>query len=183
MTDDSNRSAGPAFPSALAAEPATETPTRELATYTGPSHSAPYAMSRMAPAFGLVDVAREIERADSTIATMATGKLELIARQMRALREEAERVLANAKRDAELHRMKCNFEKHAGGIYHLYRRASGEHYFSLMAPHEWRLAHAQQHLGSYRLEADMSFTPLEEVARSDDERANALLGTLLEPRR
>ena len=152
----------------------TTSPARELATYGGPSHSAPYGMSRMAPSFGLVDAAREIERADGTIATMATGKLELIAKQMQALREEAERVLAAAKRDAELHRVKCNFEKHPGGVYHLYRRASGERYFSLMAPNEWRLAHAQEHLGSYRLEADMSFTPLDEVARSDEERARLL---------
>lgn len=147
---------------------------RGLGTYTGPAHSAPYALSRMAPSFGLVDVAKEIERADSTIATMATGKLELIARQMRALREEAERVLERARRDAELHRVKCSFEKSAGGIYHLYRRASGELYFSLMAPNEWSLPHAQEHIGSYRLEADMSFTPLEEVERADGERAGLL---------
>lgn len=145
-----------------------------LATWTGPSHAAPYALSRMAPAFGLVDAAREIERADSTIATMAGGKLELIAKQMRVLREAAEQVLANAKRDAELHRVKCSFEKQPGGIYHLYRRDSGEHYFSLMAPHEWQLAHAQVHLGSYRLETDMSFTPLDRTSQDDAERAGLL---------
>lgn len=158
MTDDSKR--------------AGEAQKHELATYTGPTHAAPYAMSRMAPSFSLVDTAREIERADTTIATMATGKLELIAKQMRALREEAELVLSNAKRDAELHRVKCSFEKTAGGVYHLYRRTSGELYFSLMAPHEWRLPHAQDHLGSYRLEADMSFTPLESAERLDRERAS-----------
>jgi hypothetical protein len=146
-----------------------------LATYTGPSHAAPYALSRMAPAFDLVNAAAEIQKADEIIATTAGGKLEVIARQMRALREQAERVLEGAKRDAELHRVKCNFEKTPGGIYHLYRRASGELYFSLMAPSEWSLPHAQEHVGSYRLEADRSFTPLEEIAARDAERA-ALLG-------
>jgi len=115
----------------------------------------------MAPAFGLVDAAAEIEKADQIIATMTTGKLELIAKQMRALREEAERVLTAAKRDADLHRVKCNFEKQPGGVYHLYRRANGELYFSLMAPDEWTTRPAQEHVASYRMEADRSFTPLE----------------------
>jgi len=141
-----------------------------LATYGGPSHAAPYALSRMAPAFDLVNAATEIQKADEIIATTAGGKLEVIARQMRALRAEAERVLEAAKRDAELHRVKCNFEKLPGGIYHLYRRASGELYFSLMAPNEWTLPHAQEHVGSYRLEMDRSFTPLEEVEARDAER-------------
>ncbi len=149
-----------------------------LATYTGPSHAAPYAMSRMAPSFGLVDAAAEIERADATLAMMATGKLELIAKQMRALREEAERVLAATQRDAELHRVKCSFEKVPGGVYHVYRRASGELYFSLMAPDEWSLPHAQEHVGSYRMEVDRSFTPLAEAAAKDAERSSLLAGLL-----
>lgn len=154
---------------------------QRLATYTGPAHAAPYALSRMAPSFGLVDVAAEIERADATIATMATGKLKLIAKQMKALREEAERVLERARRDAELHRVKCSFEKQPGGVYHLYRRKSGELYFSLMAPHEWSLPHEQEHVASYRLEADQSFTPLEEAAQADEERI-ALLALALPKR-
>lgn len=145
---------------------------RVLATYTGPSHAAPYALSRMAPAFDLVNAATEIQKADEIIATTAGGKLEVIARQMRALRAEAERVLESAKRDAELHRVKCNFEKLPGGIYHLYRRASGDLYFSLMAPHEWSLPHAQEHVASYRLESDRSFTPLEDIERRDAERVS-----------
>ena len=145
-----------------------------LGTWTGPSHAAPYAVSRMAPSFSLVNVAEEIERADQTIATMATGKLELIARQMRALRDEAEAVLAAAKRDAELHRVKCNFEKKPGGVYHLYRRDSGAHYFSLMAPDEWTRAYPQAYVASYRLEADASFTPLGETAARDQARGEAL---------
>lgn len=145
-----------------------------LGTYQGPSHAAPYAISRMAPSFSLVDTAAEIEKADQTIATMATGKLEVIARQMKALREEAERVLESAKRDAELHRVKCNFEKLPGGVYHLYRRDSGELYFSLMAPHEWSTRPAQEHVGSYRMEADRSFTPLSEVEARDRERLQLL---------
>ena len=35
--------------------------------YAGPSHAAPYALSRLAPPFDLVDLAREIERADTTL--------------------------------------------------------------------------------------------------------------------
>jgi hypothetical protein len=52
--------------------------------WQGPTNAAPYPLSRMAPAFGLVDVAAEIERADAMLATVTHGKLELIAAQIRS---------------------------------------------------------------------------------------------------
>ena len=131
--------------------------------YAGPSHAAPYALSRLAPSFDLVDLAREIERADTTLANVAEGKLALIAKQMEALRAEAREILERGKRDAMLHRVACSFEKRIGGVVHLYRRDDGSLWFSLMAPHEWTTARAQTFVGSYRLEPDMSFTLVDGV--------------------
>jgi hypothetical protein len=150
--------------------------------YDGPAHAAPYALSRMAPSFSLVDVASEIEKADAMLATVTGGKLSLIAGQIRHLQEQARTMLDRARRDAELHRAVCRFEKKAGGVYHLYLKDDGERWFSLMAPHEWIRPQPQTFEGSYRLEADMSFTRVdlradgaEEGPRADLEIALSLL--------
>jgi hypothetical protein len=146
--------------------------------YDGPARAAPYALSRMAPSFSLVDVASEIEKADSMLATVTGGKLGVIAEQIRRLQDQARVMLERAQRDAELHRARCSFEKKPGGVYHLYRRDDGERWFSLLAPEEWITAQPQTFEGSYRLEADMSFSRvdvLEDEPRADLEAVRALL--------
>lgn len=126
--------------------------------YDGPARAAPYPMSRLAPAYDLVNVAEQIQKADETLATMTGGKLGLIADQIRRLQEQARTLLEKARRDAELHRAQCAFEKKPGGLYHLYRRTTGELWLSRMAPDEWVTPQAQTFEGSYRLELDQSFT-------------------------
>ena len=138
--------------------------------YDGPARAAPYALSRMAPSFSLVDVASEIEKADAMLATVTGGKLGVIADQIRHLQEQARRMLQRAQRDAELHRARCRFEKKPGGVYHLYLKDDGERWFSLMAPDEWIRPQPQTFEGSYRLEADMSFTRVD--VAEDEARAN-----------
>jgi Protein of unknown function (DUF2452) len=151
--------------------------------YTGPSAQAPYPLSRTAPAFSLVNVAREIEKADEQLATVTGGKLLLLAEQIRSLQARAEALLVRAKRDADLHRVRCAFEKRVGGTYHVYREPDGTEWFSLFAPEEWRTG-APTYVASYRLEADMSFTDLREIPRadSDEEMLRGLLGPAFGPR-
>lgn len=141
-------------------------PPREVdeGRYQGPDRAAPYPLSRMAPSFALVDVTAEIERADATLATVTGGKLSVIADQIRRLQDEARRLLECARRDAELHRVRCNFEKKPGGVYHLYRKTDGELWFSLLAPDEWSTPQPQIFEGTYRLEADMSFSRIDGAA-------------------
>jgi len=126
--------------------------------YDGPSHAAPYGLSRMAPAYDLVDVAAQIQKADETLATMTGGKLAVIAEQIAKLQEQARVLLERARRDAELHRARCSFEKKAGAVYHLYRKPDDTLWFSMIAPDEWTTKPAHAFEGSYRLELDMSFT-------------------------
>lgn len=127
--------------------------------YEGPARAAPYALSRMAPSYSLIDVAAEIEKADSMLATVTGGKLGVIADQIRHLQEQARGMMERAQRDANLHRARCRFEKKPGGTYHLYRaNEDGALWFSLLAPEEWLRPQPQTFEGSYRLEADMSFT-------------------------
>jgi hypothetical protein len=124
------------------------------------TRAVPYPTSRLAARIDLVDMAQEIERADQAIGMVVGAKLEVIREQMRALQEEARRILEEARASAELHRARCSFRKIAGKVYHLYRKPDGELYFSMLSPDEWggRPPHAFE--GSYRLEVDMSWSPL-----------------------
>lgn len=131
--------------------------------------ASPHPLSRLSAPIDLIDVAREIQAADSVLTAVAGAKLESIARQIRALQQEAARTLEEARQDAELHRAHCNFKKIPGKLYHLYKRDSGERYFSLLSPDDWggHPPHAFQ--GSYRLESDMRFTPAEQLEARERE--------------
>jgi hypothetical protein len=126
--------------------------------HEGPARTSPYPVSRLAPAHDLVDTARQIAQADQLIGTVTHGKLELIAKQIRALQEEARSILEDARTNAELHRASCNFRKSPGHTYHLYRRPDGHRYFSMLNPDDWRGQPPHHFEGTYRLEADMSWT-------------------------
>ncbi len=176
MTDDAPRI--PDRPEAHG-EP-TENPVKLVeGRYRGPAAAAPYPLSRLAPSFALVDVAREIQLADETIATMTSGKLVLIAEQIRALQDKARALLEKARADAELHRARCAFEKKPGATYHIYTEPSGTRWFSLFGPDEWRTGAPPGYVGSFRLESDQSFTPVSEIPARDVEVASlaGLLGT------
>jgi hypothetical protein len=127
---------------------------RAFARHDGPARTSPYPTSRLAAPIDLVDTAREIQRADALIGAVAGDKLRLIADQIRALQAEARAILAAAQRDADLHRAACNFQKRAGRTYHLYRRADGALYFSMLSPQDWRGAPPDPFEGSFRLELD-----------------------------
>ena len=135
-----------------------------------PSAASRYPLSRLSAKHDLIDMAREIQAADSLLSAVVGGELEAIARQIRALQEQAQRTLARAKRDAELHRAGCSFKKRPGQIYHLYRRSGSDRYFSLLSPEEWDGWPPHVYEGSYRLEVDMRFTPLDEIAEREQHR-------------
>src|SRR4051794_38455197 len=84
-------------------------PLTDAGRYEGPARAAPYPLSRMAPAYDLVNVAAQIQAADQTLASMTGGKLGLIAEQIGRLQEQARSLLEKARRDAELHRAQCSF--------------------------------------------------------------------------
>lgn len=145
--------------------------------HEGPASTSPYPLSRLAPTFDLVDVAREIQKADAALGNVTVAKLRTIAEQIRALQAQAAAVLTDAKRASELHHAICRFQKRPGHVYHLYRKSDGTRYFSMIAPEEWRDA-PDAFEGSFRLEVDMTWTPLGETAAHDevDEPLRKLLG-------
>lgn len=155
---------------------------KKLKRHSGENHSAsdnsaPYPVSRMAPATELVDLAQEIAEADKMLGSVTHGKLKVIAEQMKALQQEARSILESSARDQQLHRARCNFKRQPGNIYHLYRKPDESLYFSMLAPEEWGGEPPHCFVGSYRLESDMSWTPAEEIGESEPsvQLLNALL--------
>jgi len=138
--------------------------------HRGGDRTSPYPVSRLAPGVQLVDLAHEIAQADTLLNTRVSAKLQVIAEQIRSLQRAARAALEEAQRDQDLHRAECQFQRRPGGVYHLYRRSDGRRYFSLLSPTEWSGRPPHTFEGSYRLENDMSWTPLAETDRPDDSR-------------
>ena len=146
--------------------------------HRGPAHSSPYPVSRLAPGFGLVDLAREIEQADQHVASRMEAQLRVIADQVKALQAQAREILQQAKSDQRLHHARCAFRRIPGHVYHLYQEADGTAAFSMLSPDDWGGHPPKPFLGSYRLENDMGWTPAGTIEKPDDSRR--LVAHLLE---
>ena len=143
-----------------------KTPSR----HSGSDNSSPYPVSRLSAHMPLVDLAQEISQADNMINSRVTGQLKVIAEQIRHLQKQAYTVMEAAKQDQELHHAQCNFVRQPGKTYFLYKKSTGQSYFSMLAPEEWGGQPPHTFIAAYRLEADMSWTPAEDLGKSDDTR-------------
>jgi len=144
----------------------------------GPDRLAPVPVSRLAPPINLVDLAREIEQADKMLNTRLSSKLKVIADQIKSLQREARCALEEARQDQKLHRIRCNFKRRPGQVYHLYQKNDGSLYFSMLSPEEWSGNPPHSFQGSFRLEADMSWTSTTDTSDSLDD-AEQLVRKLL----
>jgi hypothetical protein len=63
-------------------------------------------------------------------------------------------------------------------VYHLYERTDGELEFSMLSPADWDGRPPHRCVGSFRLEADMTWTPAAEADVPDD--TGRLIAHLLE---
>lgn len=136
--------------------------------HTGGDHSSPYPVSRLAPAFETTDLAAEVARAESMLSARTGAKLRVIADQIKTLQAEARKVLDEAREEQMLTRAQCGFKRIPGHCYHLYRKADGGSFFSMLSPADWQGEPPHVFLGSYRLEADYSWTPADEKGASDE---------------
>lgn len=133
--------------------------------HSGHQRSSPYGLSRLAPAVDLTDIAAEISSANDCIAQTTSAKLDVILRQIRHLQAEAQVIVREAKRDADLHRATCSFSRVPGGVYHLYERSNGELLWSMLSLEDWNGKPPQRYLGSYRLEGDQSWTDVKDTEK------------------
>lgn len=122
--------------------------------------SLPYSISRLGAKIELVELAREIETADRTVASVANAKLTVIADQIKALQAQAHKVLDEAKWQQALHHVQCNFQKKPGHIYFLYMKNNGL-FFSMLSPEEWGGSLPYPFQGAFRLQLDLSWEQLE----------------------
>jgi len=148
--------------------------------HQGSARTSPYPVSRLASTIDLVDVAREIAQADAMVNTKVSSKLQVIADQIKALQEEARKVLEQAKTDQDLHRAHCNFKRIAGKVYHLYEKADGSLHFLMVGPEDWGGAPPHRFAGSYRLENDMSWTNVDDIDDEPEDTRELVLKLLSE---
>lgn len=104
-----------------------------------------------------------LKNSEENVKNTALNKLDVIGEQIRFLQKQALKILQDASDNNELHNVPCNFIKIPGNIYHLYQRESGEKMWSLVSPSEFGTSGNLSHLGSYRMEVDRSFTPVEKI--------------------
>ena len=136
--------------------------------HRGPEYSAPYPVSRLAPAFHNPDLASAVAQAELLLDARTAAKLQVIADQMRALQQAAREVLERAREEQALNQARCAFRRIPGKTYHLYRESAGGCYFSMLSPADWRGSPPHAFVGSYRLEADWSWTPAGQAGGPDD---------------
>ncbi|RZC31967.1 DUF2452 domain containing protein [Asbolus verrucosus] len=106
----------------------------------------------------LMTLSEGVSNVNTAVQSNAKNKLEIIGRQMKHLQELMTDVFEETKLSIELHQVACNFVKRPGHLYHLYMRPSGQRYFGMLSPEEWRTP-PHEYLGSYVLEPDLSWTP------------------------
>jgi hypothetical protein len=136
--------------------------------HQGPDHSAPYPVSRLAPSIELLDLAQQIARADDMLSLRTSAKLTVIADQVKALQKEAKKILEQAQAENRLNHAQCAFRKVPGRHYHLYRKNDGGLLFSMLSPADWKGKPPHAYQGSYRLQVDLSWRALNELATSDN---------------
>ncbi len=137
--------------------------------HRGADHQSPYPISRQSPSIELVELAKEVADADDLLTMQAVGKLRVLAEQIEQLRNKAQEILAETRQNQQLHRAQCGFKKRVGGVYHLYSNVDQSLLFSLISPDEWGhslKATGMTFVGSYRLESDRSWTPLDTAENS-----------------
>lgn len=118
----------------------------------------------------IISLATQIQNADEAIKNNASTKLTLILEQIQFLQSQAKKILEESEEQTGLHHVACNFKKITGQIYHLYEKESGQKYFSMLSPADWGNSSSQRFLGSFRLEADLSWTPADKIVEINKSR-------------
>ncbi|RZF46982.1 hypothetical protein LSTR_LSTR011845 [Laodelphax striatellus] len=82
----------------------------------------------------IAELSDELAMADRLAHTVAVGKLEMVAEQLKFLKSQTFGVVMKLREGLKLNHVACNFKKIPGSIYHLYQRPSGQKYFSMLSP-------------------------------------------------
>lgn len=111
-----------------------------------------------------------LKQSETHVKATAYNKLSVIGEQIKFLQKQAHEILKNASQDSELHKIPCNFVKVPGQLYHLYERPSGDKFWSMISPEEFGASNKNEHLGSFRMEVDRSFTRADQLQEYSENR-------------
>jgi hypothetical protein len=136
----------------------------------GSNHASPYPLSRLGAPVSLVDTAKVIEQASTTVALRTNAQLEVILEQMQSLQRQAREILERAAQDVNLLQAECRFQRVPGKVYHLYERDNGQRYFSMLAPSEYSRGMPHQFVASYRYEHGENWTRADMIEDEDRRR-------------
>lgn len=111
-----------------------------------------------------------LKQSETNVENTAYNKLQVIAEQIKFLQKQAHDILSEARKDSDLHKIPCNFVKTPGQMYHLYQRPTGDKFWSMVSPEEFGTSNRNEHLGSFRMEADRSFTRADQLQEYSESR-------------
>ena len=126
--------------------------------YNGPAQGTPYPLQIISPTISNIVIVEQQCSITQNLTTTLEVQLQLLAEQIQSLQSKAEQLIAEAKKNIDLHSIPCSVLKRAGIIYHLYERENGKLFMSIISPEEWGSLKNFKHCGSYELQHDMSWS-------------------------
>lgn len=132
-----------------------------LTKHTGPPQASPYPLQRISPTIDAT-----LAKSETYITTISSAlkiRLQMINDQIKHLERTAEMLIEEAQLNAQLHTIPCSIAKRPGQVYHVFRREDDSVFMSIISPQEWGDSFHLQHVGSYRLESDMSWKEISDA--------------------
>lgn len=133
-----------------------------MKVYTGTNHqggsaSSPYGITRLSPAIVLADTEEQLSVAGAAIVQTSNAKLDMIIKQIEFLKQQAEKVILDARHDVMLHQATCAFDKKIGQTYHLYKKKNGSMQWSILSLEDWNGCPPWEYISSYKLMSDQTW--------------------------
>ncbi len=126
--------------------------------HNGPVQATPYPLQRISPPIMPLLAEAQANASITTISSTLNTKLSLLTEQILHLQSVGEELIKKFQRDSDLHNVQCSIIKRPGTVFYLYKRQNDTQFFSIISPNEWSGLFKFDFLGSYLLEADMTWT-------------------------
>ena len=105
----------------------------------------------------LVNEDEQMTVAGNAIVQSSNAKLDMIIKQIEFLKNQAEKVISDARHNVMLHQAKCTFDRKPGQTYHLYKKNDGTMQWSILSLEDWMGSPPWEYIGSYQLMGDQTW--------------------------
>ncbi len=126
--------------------------------HRGPDHSSPYPVSRLAPAFHGGELAEQVAKAEADAVCTHRGQAPGHRGSDEGTPAGGAQGPGGGPRGAGPDPGPVRLQAHYRQDLPSHRKPDGQTFFSMLSPADWGGRPPQEHLGSYRLEADYSWT-------------------------